>query len=113
MEEVRMKGHLGAILTTGLAAIALALAMLQAAVIVNGAPKHAAPSPARVESNRFSAPGGRSGIPWPPFDEKVQRSISPEGRKPAKPEEHHAPPPARQHNPAPSFGPRPARRVVA
>jgi hypothetical protein len=108
-----MKGHLGAILTTGLAAIALALAVLQAAVIVHGAPRHAVPSPARVESNRFSAPGGRSGIPWLPFDEKVQRSNGREGRKPAKPEEHPAPPPPRQHNPAPSLGPRPPRRVVA
>jgi hypothetical protein len=108
-----MKGHLGAILTTGLAAIALALAMLQAAVIIHGAPKPAAPSPARVESNRFSAPGGRSGIPWLPFDEKAQRSNSREDRKPAKPEEHRSPPPARQHNPAPSLGPRPARRAVA
>jgi hypothetical protein len=108
-----MKGHVGAILTTGLATVALVLALLQAAVIVHGARKHLAASPARVESNRFSAPGGRSGIPWLPFEEKAQRSKTPEGRTPSKPEEHRTPQPPRQHTPLPSFGPRPARRAVA
>lgn len=109
-----MKGRLGALLTTGLAAAALVLAILQAAVIVQGARKHLVASPARVDSNRFSAPGGRSGIPWMPFDEKAPHGKSQEGRTPAKHEEQQpSPPPARKHNPAPIPGPRPPRRAVA
>src|SRR5258708_23181045 len=104
--------HVGAILTTGLAGVALALAMLQAAVIVHHARTNVTPPSARPQSNRYSAPGGRSGIPWLPFDEKAQRNKSPEGRTPAKPEERQSPPSQKQKS-APGFGPRPARRAVA
>src|SRR5256885_13185884 len=108
-----MKGHLGALLTTGLAAIALVLALLQAAVLFHSAPHYQGTSAARGQSNRYSVPGGRSGVPWMPFEKPQPRPDTPEGRSPAKQqEEHHAPPPSRQRTP-PAAGPRPQRRAVA
>ena len=108
-----MKGHLGALMTTGLAAIALALALLQAAVLFHTARRHEATPAGRAQSNRFSVPGGRSGIPWLPF-EKAQPPSTPEGRTPEKQqEERHSPPPSRQRNIPPAYGPRPQRRAVA
>jgi hypothetical protein len=108
-----MKGHLGALLTTGLAALALALALLQAAVVVaQGGTHHAAPSAARVESNRYSAPGGRSGIPYLPFDRPTQ-PVTPEGRTPERQqEEHRTPPPSRFRSSPPRPGPQPARKLA-
>jgi hypothetical protein len=110
-----MKGHLGALLTTGLAAIALALALLQAAVVIaQGGTHHAAPSAARVESNRYSAPGGRSGIPYLPFDRPAPQPATPEGRTPERQqEEHRAPPPSRFRSSPPRPGPQPARKIAA
>ena len=64
-----MRGHLGAVLTSGLAAVALALALLQAIVLAHGAPRYPEVTAARSgTSNRYSVPGGRSGIPFIPFD---------------------------------------------
>jgi hypothetical protein len=116
-----MKGHLGAMLTTGLAALALALALLQAAVMAHGAPKMEGVTAARSgPTNRYSAPGGRSGIPWLPA-EKMQPQKpaplpeSPEGRTPPnrQQEEHRSPPPSRFRGTPPRPGPQPARRVAA
>ena len=109
-----MKGHLAALLTTGLAAIALVLALLQAAVLFHSAPRYQASSAARGQSNRFSVPGGRSGVPWLPFEKAQPPSTTPEGRSPEKQqEEHRSPPPSRQRGVPPSLGPRPQRRASA
>src|SRR5437588_432787 len=98
-----MKGHLGALLTTGLAAIALVLALLQAAVLFHSAPRYQASSAARGQSNRFSVPGGRSGVPWMPFDKAQPPSTTPEGRSPEKQqEERHSPPPSRPRSTPPA-----------
>ena len=109
-----MKGHLGAVLTSGLAAIALALAVLQAAVIVaqSRGPQAEAVTAARTESNRFSAPGGRAGIPYLPFE---KASTPPEGRTPERQQEEHRtpPPPSRFRSTPPRLGPQPARKVAA
>src|SRR5437870_11922529 len=113
-----MKGHVGAVLTSGLSAIALALALFQVMVLANSHPR---PMTAQAvapsgSTNRYSMPGGRSGIPW---DNPDHRSLpatpgSREGRSPGvkPPEEHRAPPPSRQRGLVPS-GPRPARRAAA
>ena len=95
-----MKGHLGAVLTSGLAAVALALALLQAAVLLHAEHHRTDLSPARAETNRYSAPGGRSGVPWLPVEKKQK-------------EERHSPPPPRQRSYPPPAGPRPARRATA
>ena len=109
-----MKGHLGAVLTSGLAAVALALTVLQAAVIVahGRGPPGGVVSAARSESNRFSAPGGRAGIPWLPFE---KASTPPEGRTPERQQEEHRapPPPSRFRSTPPRPGPQPARKVAA
>ena len=59
-----MQGRLGPILTSGLAAMAIALAMLQAFVVSRS---HARTAQASISpqgpSNRYSAPGNRSAIP--------------------------------------------------
>jgi hypothetical protein len=108
-----MKGHLGALLTSGLAAVALALALLQAAVLVHSAVPPDAVQSARTQSHRYSVPGGRSGVPYLPFD-KAQPATTPEGRSPEKQqEERHSPPPPRQRSFPPGAGPRPHRRAVA
>src|SRR5437773_11962860 len=108
-----MKGHLGAVLTTGLAALALALALLQAAVVAHDAPKMEGVTAARSgPTNRYSAPGGRSGIPWVPA-EKVQpqkRSPLPESPEGCtapdrQQEEHRSPPPSRCRATPPRLGP--------
>jgi hypothetical protein len=115
-----MKGHLGAVLTSGLAAVALALALLQAAVVAHGVPKRSEPTAARTgPTNRYSAPGGRSGIPWVPFDkaqpDKPAVPESPEGRTPPRrqQEEHRTPPPSRFRGAPPRLGPQPARKAAA
>ena len=115
-----MKGRLGAVLTSGLAAVALALALLQVLVLANSTPRQwtaEAQIPAGP-SNRFSAPGGRAGIPWMPFDSTKLQPAEPksrEGRSPAaKPPERHVPPPSKMRGiHPPTFGPRPARRAAA
>jgi hypothetical protein len=113
-----MKGRtVGGLLTSGLVALAFALALLQAAVLAQ------TPRPAPVTtnapaapSNRYSAPANRSGIPWTPTP-AAPRPAPPaerEGRTPdQKPqrEEHRAPP--RNPNFIPQLGPRPARRALA
>lgn len=105
-----MKSHLGAVLTSGLAALALALALLQAIIVARGVRRTDAATAVRsAPSNRYSAPGGRSGVRWMPFEEHK----APEGRTPAgKPEEHRSPPPRDRVFPLP-FGPHPPRRVAA
>jgi hypothetical protein len=116
-----MKGHLGAVLTSGLAAVALALALLQAVVLAHASPRGLT-AEAQIPggaSNRFSVPGGRSGIPWLPFDAQRAQPADPksrEGRSPGAkpPSEHRTPPPSRQRGGMPpSLGPRPARRAAA
>jgi hypothetical protein len=116
-----MKGHLGAVLTTGLAAVALALALLQAAVVAHGAPKMESVTAVRSgPTNRYSAPGGRSGIPWVPADKMQPQKPapvpeSPEGRTPPsrQQEEHRSPPPSRFRGSPPRLGPQPARKAAA
>jgi hypothetical protein len=114
-----MKGHLGAVLTSGLAAVALALVLLQAAILAHGAPRYSEPTAARTgPTNRFSAPGGRSAIPWAPVDkvkqEKPAAPESPEGRTPPRrQEEHRTPPPSRFRSAPPRIGPQPARKAAA
>jgi hypothetical protein len=110
-----MKGHLGAVLTSGVGALALALALLQAAVLAHSAPRYPTASAARSgPSNRYSVPGGRSGIPWLPFEEKVHSPDSrPQGSPAKQPEERRSPPPPGRRSPAPTFGPHPPRRAVA
>ena len=107
-----MKGHLGAVLTSGLSAVALALALLQAAVI------HAHATPAgqlsteagpAAPSHRFSAPGGRSGIPWQWNADPPARTQP--GTQQKRDEPRHAPPRSRQA--VPERGPRPARKIAA
>jgi hypothetical protein len=116
-----MKPHLGAVLTSGLAALALALALLQAAVVAHGAPKAQPPTAIRQgPTNRFSAPGNRSAVPWAPFDkaqdDKPVAPESPEGRTPERrqQEEHRSPPPpSRFRGLPPRLGPQPARKAAA
>jgi hypothetical protein len=113
-----MKGRtVGGLLTSGLVALAFALALLQAAVLAQ------TPRPAPVTTNapstptnRYSAPANRSPIPWTPTP-AAPKPVPPaerEGRTPdQKPqrEEHRAPP--RNPNFIPQLGPRPARRALA
>src|SRR5258707_8038148 len=110
-----MKGHLGALMTTGLAAIALVLALLQAAVLFHSAPRNQGTSSASSgQTNRFSVPGGRSGVPWIPFDKAQPPSTTKEGRSPQKQqEERRSPPPYRQRGAPPAAGPRPQPRAAA
>ena len=117
-----MKGHVGAVLTSGLAAVAMALALLQVIVLAHASPKQvsAEASVPPGASNRYSVPGGRSGIPWLPHGaEKRSQPPNPgsrEGRSPGMkpPEEHRTPSPSRQRGISPpSYGPRPARRAAA
>jgi len=109
-----MKGHLGAVLTSGLAAVALALALLQIAVLVQSAPRHAEATAQRTgATNRYSAPGGRAGIPFPPFD-KAQPKTPAESAPSPPPEEHRAHPPVRPRGVMPPHaGPQPARKLAA
>ena len=113
-----MKGHLGAVLTSGLAALALALALLQSVVVFHGAPRIAeasTPRPAPA-TNRFSAPGGRSGVPYMPMEKSPAAPLPPPSEKegsspPAR--EHRAPPPSRLRTWPIRVGPQPARKLAA
>jgi hypothetical protein len=116
-----MKHHLGAVLTSGLAALALALTLLQAAVVAHGAPRAQARTAIQQSpTNRYSAPGNRSAVPWAPLDnaakdEKPAVPESPEGRTPERrqQEEHRSPPPSRFRGPPQRPGPHPTRKAVA
>jgi len=116
-----MKGHLGAALTSGLAVVALALTLLQAAVVAHGVPRQAVPTASRTgATNRFSAPGGRSPVPWAPADkaqkEKPLVPEDPEGRTPERrqqEEQHRTPPPSRLRGVPPRIGPQPVRKAAA
>lgn len=106
-----MRGHLGAVLTSGLAAIALALALLQAVVVAQHA-SHRIPEATAAHSgtsNRYSVPGGRSGIPFLPFEKQLQRD---QGQKAPRQEEHHSPPPRMRAIP-PRVGPQQPRKMAA
>jgi hypothetical protein len=119
-----MQGRAGVVLTAGLALMALALATLQAVVVAHHDRRYeqrvtAAGAPS-APANRFSAPGGRSGIPWVPFDKaqppaKPLVPESPEGRTPppARQEEHRSPPPSRFRGAPPKMGPQRPRSAVA
>ena len=108
-----MQGRLGAVLTSGLAAIAIALALLQVFVVSRSrlGVAHASAAPVGP-SNRYSAPGGRSAVPWGPFN-NVQPDEA-RGRQAPKQEERRAPtpPPSRYHSYPPRIGPSPARKVT-
>ncbi len=108
-----MKGHLGAVLTSGLSAVALALTMLQAAVVF----AHARPLTTQVSaitpagpSHRFSAPAGRSGSPyqWNPGEPPARPQPDTQQKRD---EPRRAPP--RSRGGLPEQGPRPARRLSA
>src|SRR5205814_10171416 len=115
-----MKGHLGAVLTTGLAALALALALLQAAVVAHGAPKMEGITAARSgPTNRYSAPGGRSGIPLVPAEKAQPQKPAPLPENPESStppnrhqEEHRSPPSSRIRGSKPLLGPQPARMAA-
>ena len=114
---VCMKGRtVGGLLTSGLVALAFALALLQAAVLAQ------VPRPAPVTSNaqaapsnRYSAPGGRAGVPWTPTPRQSTPPPSErEGRTPdQKPQREEHRTPLRNPNFIPHLGPRPARRALA
>jgi hypothetical protein len=114
-----MKGHAGAVLTGGFAAIALALVTLQAVVLSRGVPRQEPTAARSNTTNRYSAPGGRAGVPWLPFDkaqppEKPALPESPEGRKPPqRQEQHQSPPPSRFRSAPPRLGPQRPRTAVA
>ncbi len=107
-----MKGHLGAILTSVLSAVALALAVLQAAVVFVHARPVAQVSPAAAQagpSRRFSTPGGRSGIPYQWNAEPPPRTLP--GTREKRDEPRHTPP--RSRGGIPEAGPHPQRRLAA
>jgi len=113
-----MKGHAGVVLTAGLAAVALALALLQAVVVAHGATRSVQVTATRSgTTNRYSAPAGRSGVPWLPFEKEKAPEVpaSPEGSKPGpqRQEEHHAPPPSRFRSAPPRLGPQRPRSAGA
>ena len=103
-----MKGRtVGGLLTSGLVALAFALALLQAAVL--------AQIPPAAPTNRYSAPGGRAGVPWTPTPPQPRPPPSErEGRTPdQKPQREEHRTPLRSPNFIPHLGPRPARRALA
>jgi hypothetical protein len=105
-----MQGRkLGTVLTSGLLALALALAVLQATVLV-----HSTSSPERVTTSASGpqAPVRNGAVPWVP-DPSTTPSER-EGRTPGNK------PPREQHRPGlrppgaiPQVGPRPMRKAVA
>ena len=109
-----MQGRLGAMLTSGLAAIAIALAMLQAFVVSRSHSRTAQASVSPMgPSNRFSAPGNRSAIPWSPFDQPQPDEAR---NRPAQKQQEHRrtpPPPSRFHSYPPRTGPVPIRKATA
>jgi len=106
-----MKGHLGAIMTSGLAAVALALALLQAIVVACSSHRAQEVTAARSgQTNRYSVPGGRSGIPLLPFD----KSRKPEQSPPLHEERRLSPPPpSRMRAVPPHLGPQQPRKMAA
>ena len=111
-----MRGHVGAVLTSGLAALALALAVLQAVVLYSHHRVRASEATASQagQSNRYSVPGGRSGIPFLPFDKALPPPTEREGRVPQQKqqEEHRSPPPSRRSFPS-QPGPTQPRKLTA
>ena len=97
----------GSVLTSGLLALALALAVLQATVLVNSV------SPERVTTSASSpqAPVHNGAVPWAPGPAAPSER---EGRTPG------SKPPREQHRPGlrppgmiPQVGPRPMRKAAA
>jgi hypothetical protein len=102
-----MQGRkLGSMLTSGLFALALALAVLQATVLVHST------APERVTNSApAQAPAHNSAMPWSPSPAGPSER---EGRTPG------TKPPREQHRPGlrppgmlPQVGPRPTRKAVA
>ena len=103
-----MQGRkLGSVLTTGLLALALTLAVLQATILVHST------SPERVTTSASSpqAPVRNGAMPWVPTPATPYER---EGRTPG------TKPPREQHRPGlrppgviPQLGPRPMRKAVA
>ena len=111
-----MKGHVGAVITSGLAMLALEMVLLQAIVLRHTAQKGVIQAIAPVgPSNRWSAPGGRSGIPWAPFDRAQPADSRGEGRTPPRQqEERHAPPAQQRYRSLPPrLGPQMPRKLTA
>ena len=109
-----MRGHLGAVLTSGLAAVALALATLQLVVLAHSAsPQLASASVPQGPTNRYSIPGGRSGIPWLPGDHRINTPPQPQSPGGQKQEERRSPAPPRLRPPQFEPGPRVPRRATA
>ena len=109
-----MQGRLGAVLTSGLAAIAIALAMLQAFVVSRSHVRSAQASVSPLgPSNRFSVPGGRSAIPWLPFDQPQPDEARSRPAQKQREERRTPPPPSRYHSYPPRVGPAPARKATA
>ena len=102
-----MQGRkIGGVLTSGLLALALALAVLQATILVHST------SPERVTTSATSpqAPVRNEAMPYAPAPSPAER----EGRTPG------SKPPREQHRPGlrppgviPQMGPRPMRKAVA
>lgn len=109
-----MKGHLGAVLTSGVAILALALALLQSVVLVQGSTRLAEANAPRAApaSNRYPAPAGRSGVPYLPL-EKAPPPSEQEGSTPQPQREHRTPPPSRLRSWPLRLGPQPARKLAA
>ena len=104
-----MKGHAGAVITSGLLGLALLLAaLLQLALLSHGraSPTVTASTGPPGPSHRFSAPGGRAAIPWAPSEPTHAPAVRP-GDPPRKPA------PARERSTPPATGPRRARRATA
>jgi hypothetical protein len=102
-----MQGRkIGSVLTTGLVALALTLAVLQATILMHST------SPERVTTSAPSpqAPVHNGAMPWVPAPPPPEQ----EGRTPS------SKPPREQHRPGlkppgviPQIGPRPMRKAVA
>src|SRR5207248_4226357 len=96
----------GSALTSGLLALALALAVLQATVLVHST------SPERVTTSASSpqAPIHNGAVPWAPPSTPSER----EGRTPgSKPPREQRRPGLRPPGMIPQVGPRPMRKAVA
>jgi hypothetical protein len=92
-----MKGHVGAVLTSGIAAMALALMVLFALILVH---------PMRTDGAAAADVPSRSTTPWTPV------SQPPSNEQNSKPREHHRVPP-RNRPGFPDQGPRAPRRAAA
>ena len=97
----------GSVLTSGLVALALTLAVLQATILVHST------SPERVTSSASSpqTPVHNGAVPWAPIPSSPSER---EGRTPgSKPPREQRRPGLRPPGMIPQVGPRPTRKAVA